>query len=301
MTSGLALCSACMSKADVALTYLPVYFRNLDRWQPGRTGARQVPGSRVLFDGDTRGGDRIGRALEETLNALNTWARVLTDDRPYLARLYARLGASHRAGSIDDVQAVAWLCRGFDRWLTSVATLGWCGEFVRELDHLEHRLQTLSLDAVPGWYAGACRRCGTPTFVLPGVTWVTCRSLVLVSVDENGKRTYKDVGCGATTYARDHLEVVLDEARSWVAPPKRLAEAVVALIDTEQSVTTLYERIKKWQQRGRIECVDSLGYTRELDYAGERYAPRRSRLGDVLDALAEANATRTSARSKAGG
>ena len=98
---------------------------------------------------------------------------------------------------------------------------------------------------------------------IPGITWVTCG------------------GCGATTYARDHLEVVLDEARDWVARPKALAEAVVALVDTEQSVPRMLERIKKWSQREPL-----LPTFRALDAEGDEVGPKRHRLGDVLDRIA---------------
>ena len=231
-----------------------------------------MPGSRVLYDGTVRGtgtGDRISDTLDETYNALLTWARALVDDRPYLARLLARLDAAREAERITEAEAVVWLCKGFTRYLTSVATLGWAGEFVRDLAAHEERLSRFTQDYVPGWYAGACQRCEAATYVVPGLTWVTC------------------AGCGATTYARDHLEVVLNEARGWVARPMRLAEAVVALVDTEASVPRLHKRISKWGERGQIETV------RRLDADGDEVGPKRHRLGDVLDRLLTEGATRT--------
>ena len=266
-TNGLALCGLCQRKAIVDLDYLPVYFRNLSRWRPGRSGtSRPVPGSRVLYDGMERGsgtGDRISDRLDEAANALTTSARELVDDRPHLARLLDRLALARAEERIDEAEAVAWLCKGFARKLTTVATLGWAGDFVRDLSHHEAVLRGLTEQLIPGWYAGACRRCGFATYVVPGLSWVSCG------------------GCGATTYARDHLDTIIAEARGWVAPPMRLAEAAVALVDTEMSVPRLYERIKKWGQREQIDTV------RPHDYA-----PRRHRFGEVLDRLFSEGATR---------
>ena len=284
--NGLALCDLCQRFAKSVFEMLPVYFRNLARWRPGRAGSRPVPGSRVLYDGGVRGpgtGDRISDALDEVANALTTSARMLADDRPHLARLLDRLAAARAAETIDEAQMVAWLCKGFDRFLTSLATLEWCGEFVKELGEHETRLRDLTETAVPGWYAGACRHCEAATYVVPGLTWVTCRA------------------CGSTTYARDHLETILGEAREWVAPPKRLAEAIVALVDTELSVPRLYERIKKWTQRKpeRVPAVrrQTRGYA--WDVEAERFAVvaestghPRFRLGDVLDLMYAEGATR---------
>lgn len=285
-SNGLALCQLCCRKVETDLLYLPLYFRNLARWRPGRAGSRPVPSSRVLYDGGERGpgtGDRISDTLDETANALTTWARMLADDRPHLARLLDRLAAARAAETIDEAQMVAWLCKGFDRFLTSLATLEWCGEFVKELAEHEARLRDLTETAVPGWYAGACRHCEAATYVVPGLTWVTCRA------------------CGSTTYARDHLETILTEAREWVAPPKRLAEAIVALVDTELSVPRLYERIKKWTQRKpeRVPAVrrQTRGYAWDVDaerftVVAEETGRPRFRLGDVLDLMYAEGATR---------
>lgn len=270
-TNGLALCETCRAAALVYLEWLPVYFRNLARWKPGRAGSREVPGSRVLYDGarDRVGtGDRISDALDETANMLTTWARALVDDRPHLARLLNRLAAAKAAETITEAQMVAWLCKGFERYLTSVSTVDWCGQFVRDLSHHETRLSALTETYVPGWYAGGCRqvvsfddegsavRCGTSTYVVPGLSWVTCG------------------GCGATTYARDHLETILEEARGWTAPPKALAGAIVAMVDTEESIEDLRKRIAIWATRGQIATLRR-----------HQYARKQHRLGDVLDRI----------------
>lgn len=278
-SNGLALCDLCQRKLLAIFEVLPVYFRNLARWRPGRAGSRPVPSSRVLWSGDqVPRGDRIADALDEAFTALTTWARALVVDRPHFPRPLTYADAvlaedlpADVADRLSDepAAAVALLCVGFEQHLTSIATLGWCGEFVRELDHRERWLRGLTETAVPGWYAGACRRCGVATHVVPGLTWVTCS------------------GCGATTYARDHLDVVLEEARDWIDRPMRLAEAIVALVDTEQSARRLFERIHKWGQRGVIAAV------RRVDADGDEVGPRRYRLGDVVERLKTEGQTRT--------
>lgn len=286
-SNGLALCDLCQRKAATDLEFLPVYFRNLARWRPGRAGSRPVPGSRVLYDGTVQSGgtgDRISDRLDETANALTTWARALADDRRDFPRPLTFADAvltgdlsDESADALDDdaALAIAWLCAGLDHHLVSIATLEWCGEFVATLGQHEVTLRELTEAAIPGWYAGACSRrltmedvCGSPTYVVPGLTWVTCRA------------------CGATTYARDHLETIIAEARGWVARPRRLAEAIVALVDTEMSVPRLYERIHKWGQREQVTTH------RRLDDDGDPTGPKSYRLGDVLDRLANDGATR---------
>lgn len=256
-SNGLGLCDLCQMFAARCFELLPVYFVNLARWRPGRAGARPVPGSREPSNGATAATDRVSVALDEVGNDLTTWARTLADDR------MLDLPASN-----DEVASVRVACWFLGTNLTSVATLKWAGLLVVALADAEERLRLLTEQVAPGWYAGECHLCQTATYVVPGLTWVTCR------------------GCGSTTYARDHLEVVLTEARGWVAAPMRLAEAVVALTDSETSVVRLYERIKKWGQREHIETV------RTCDRDGDPTGPKRHRLGEVLDMLNNEGATR---------
>jgi hypothetical protein len=270
-SNGLTLCDLCQRFTVSALEYLPVYFTNLSRWRPGRAGSRPVPGSRVLFDGHDRSqgtGDRISDRLDHTALMLTECADKLADARPYLRRLLDRLADAEEAGTIDDAESVAWLCRGFAKFLPAVATLDWAGEFVTKVAHHEEVLRNLTNECVPGWYAGACRKCEAGTFAVPGLTWVTCG------------------GCGTTTYARDHLEVIVSEAHGWVAPPRRLAEALVALVDGELSVDRLHKRIAKWGEREQIDTV------RKADQDGDPIGPKRHRFGDVLGILYSEGATR---------
>ncbi len=270
-SNGLELCEACRVAASVYLEYLPVYFRNLARWRPGRAGTRDVPGSREPKGPPSTSNDRVMRALDEAGNALTTWARMLAEDR----------GIDLPDADEEDAQVVA-LCRWLSEHMTDIATLEWAGEFMcsefhpkghdcDSIAHHERTLQNLTLDVIPGWYAGACDNevdgvlCGTSTYVVPGLSWVTC-----------GR-------CGRTTYARDHIETILTEARGWVAPPMRLAEALVALIDTELSVPRLHKRISKWGEREQIEVV------RRDEFSLKKY-----RLGEVMDRMLTEGPTRTS-------
>jgi hypothetical protein len=258
-TNGLALCDMCQMKAATIFEYLPIYFQNLARWRPGRAGSRPVPSSREPALVGTVSIDRVSIALDEAGADITTWAQCLADDR-----LDGRVPASN-----DETSAVRVACWLLGSNLTSVATLEWCGEMVRRVSEHEAKLRRLTEDVAPGWYAGACAHCQADTFVVPGLTWVRCRV------------------CGSTTYARDHLEVVLTEARGWVAPPKRIAEAIVALVDTELSVVRLHDRIRQWSAREKIEAL------RKVDADGDEVGPKRYRLGDVMDRIAAEGATRT--------
>lgn len=291
-TNGLALCEICQRYTRTVLDVLPVYFRNLARWRPGRGSSRQVPGSRVLFDGDQRTdgtGDRISDRLDDAYTTLTKWAlefaHTSTFARPLTHADAALAGDLPDEIAEDHALCAAWLCAAFDHHLNTIATRDWAGRFVTDLRRHEAILCSLTETLVPGWYAGGCRQCGHSTYVVPGLTWVTCRT------------------CGTTTFARDHLETILNEARDWLAPPKQLAQAVVALVDTELSVPRLYERIKKWEQRGKIEGVQRTerGYEWHEDLTrpvvvDQPVGPKRYRLGDVLDRITTEGATRTRRR-----
>lgn len=265
-SNGLNLCEACRLAAATYLEFLPVYYRNLARWRPTRSTSRSVPGSRIPEGVIPAAGDRIARNLDEATLVLTGWARKLAKARPHHARTIARILA------LDELAGIHLLCRLFDRHLTSLATLEQLdektgrpapvvGAFVRDLRHHADKLRTLTEALVPGWYAGACGTCSTPTYVVPGLTWVTC------------------AGCGTTTHAAAHLDTIVDEALDWIAPPMRLAEAIVVLVDAEHSVPRLHKRISKWGERHEIQA------TRRTSSEGTPVGPKCYRLGDVLDRL----------------
>ena len=256
-TNGLALCERCQIAASVYLEFLPVHFRNLARWRPGQAGSRPVPGSREPRMVGVAANDVVSRTLDEVGADIIGWARSLSDDRG--VELPER---------DDEATSVVAACRLLAEHMTSIATLEWGGTFVTTAGEHEATLRRLSERVVPGWYAGGCKQCGSGTYVVPGLTWVTCGC------------------CGVTTYARDHLETILDEAAGWVARPMALAQTIVALVDTEVSVPRLHKRISKWGERGRIESL------RRVDDDGDEVGPKRFRLGEVLDALFAEGATR---------
>jgi hypothetical protein len=243
------LCDLCRRADSINLEFLPVYFGNLSRWRPGRGGSRTVPGSREPRRTITEASDRVSRALDEAGAMLTRRALQLADDRCIESPV----------DQDDEAATIAVVCRWLNEHLTSISLLDWCGDFTHDLAAAERQLRHLTMTVVPGWYAGACQHCSASTYVVPGLTWVRCES------------------CGATTYARDHLETLLNEARGWVAGPKHLAEAIVALVDTEPSVPQLHDRIRKWASLGWLEAV------RRTDRDGDPIGPKRYRMGAVLD------------------
>lgn len=283
-SNGLALCDLCRRFGEDIFEMLPVYIRNLSRQRrPGRpNGSLGTSGSWIIQRGETEG-SKVRVALERVANDLDTWARVLSDDRNITP-----------ADGDTEAETIVALCEFLGTNLTSIATLEWAGQFLRDMARHERRLRALTETVVPGWYAGKCQRitgrdmegnvytCGADTFVVPGLTWVTCNGVI--GHDADGE----ELRCGATTYARDHLEIILAEARDWIAPPMRIAEAIVALLDTEMSTPRLHKRIVKWGDRARVAVV------RRRDVDGDEIGPRRYRFGEVLDRLLLEGATRIS-------
>ena len=280
-SNGLALCDLCRRAAKTYLEFIPIHFGNLSRWRPGRAGSRPVPGSREP-QGALGGGsvDRVARCLDEAGNDLTTRVRQLADDRG--------VEIPYAGDEVNTVRVACWL---LGEHLTSIATLDWCGDLVTDLRNIEERLRRLAEQVVPGWYAGACQTCGTSTYVVSGLTWVTCRT------------------CGATTPVSDHLPIVITEARPWVGTPRKIAEALVAMLDEETDVERLWERIRRWgrpestirdKRTGEVKRVIPAGPLHELsvrriDNDGDEVGARHFRLGDVLDLLQRDTRTLTRA------
>jgi hypothetical protein len=255
-TNGLALCAACIAWFLINTEFVPVYFRNLSRWRPSSaSGVRSVPGSREPRLPGVAGTDRIGRALDETYGDLMALVRKVAASRPQHAAVVARIA------TFEEERTVRLSCALLTKHVDSFTTLPWVSELLVGISGVEQRLREETERAIPGWYAGACQLCGIDTHVVPGLTWVTCQ------------------GCGATTYARDHLEVILKEAAHWIATPAQLSGALVALLDGEVSVFKLRKRITAWGNREKIEVH------RNLDDDGDPVGPKRYRLGEVLSML----------------
>lgn len=281
-TNGLVLCDLSIRRASDCLEQLPIYFRNLARQRrPGRPNGSLGSGG----NWNEGGSASVIAALGRVENDISTSARLLADDR-----------GIDLPEADTEVEAFTAACALLAQHLTSIATLDWAGAFVKEVERHERTLRAVTEESIPGWYAGLCRQstgrdmegnehtCGTPTYVIPGDTWLTCR------------------GCGATTFARDHVDIVLEEARDWIAQPMRLAEAIVKLVDTEQSVSRLHKRISKWGERKQIQPIRKSrpDYVYDLEASATvlrdvEYGPKRYRLGDVLDRLTSEGETRTNA------
>lgn len=254
-TNGLALCDLCQRNASDCLESLPVYFRNLARQRrPGRPN-----GSLGGVGGPSDDSIPVTALVGRASNDVDTWARAFAEDR-----------GMELPTCETEVDTFAATCDLLRESLPSIGTLEWGGQFIRDMTKHERILRAATETLIPGWYAGGCKRCGSGTYVVPGLTWVTCPA------------------CGVTTFARDHLDTILNEARWWLARPKAIAEALVALIDDEQSVQRLYDRIRQWESRDK----KLVGY-RKTDEDGDDVGPKRYYLGDVLDVLtAEADAAR---------
>lgn len=279
VSNGLALCDLCQTRIRLIADVLPTYYRNLARWRPGKAGSRPVPGSRppagaLETTSDDTTGDRISDRLDDALTTLHGLAKTAATRRPYLGQLYDRLSTARAQDRLDDTQVVDWLCRGLARHLSSLATLDSCGQLVAGLAYHEEVLRELTEELIPGWYAGACTTCGSGTYALTDLTWVSCR------------------GCGKRDHAAAHIPTILHEARGWVAPPAVLADTLVALVDGEQSPRRLYDRIRQWAARGRLAAVHQIrrDYSWDEDQlrfvvTDQEVGAARYRLGDVLDLL----------------
>jgi len=253
----------------VRLEWTPVHFRNLARLKsPPRLNASlprwEPPSVREAEPVKRRSGGlvQIGNALSLAHADLVGWAQSLREDRPQLADELDALG------SLDEPGFVTAFCGLLVDHVSTLLTLPWCGELLAGLTRMERRLGRLSDEWVPGWYAGKCE-CGTACYVEPGVTWVTCP------------------GCGATTAASDHIDVILREAADWCARPKGtagkpgIAEVVVALT-RETSVTTVANRIRNWHKYGGLMACYAVDRDGDPIPNAKLY-----RLGDIIDRLKE--------------
>ncbi|WP_374457724.1 hypothetical protein [Nocardioides sp.] len=282
-SNGLGLCETAQAAVLTYLEFLPIYYANLARWRrPGRpNGSLGTAGQWMLRRGEAESG-AIEPALARASATLHTWAEKLSLSIPEAA---------------TEADTFAALCERLEHALPRIAAHEGAGRFVRDIARHEHALRNLTETIVPGWYAGTCQQpagrdmegnhhvCGANTYVVPGLTWVTCHR------------------CGATTHASAHVDVVLTEARDWTAPPRQIAEAVVVLVDTEHSVDRLYKRISKWGETRKRKVIrdgqeitlttpPKIPTTRRLDEDGDPIGPKLYRLGDVLDTLATEGATR---------
>lgn len=293
VVDGLALCSKCQQTLTVALVNVAAYHADVLRIQPGeRVKVRSSyvstppPGIRDAYD-------PISAAASVVDNMLATWCRVLADDRA----LVPPTGAARQC---------AWL----EGHVRTIATLEWAAELLRDVMSAERRLQAILDRSDTGWYAGKCGQVLEDARVHDGTTCLCachngrdypcdipggCGSevaMIAPVVCERGLYATPGHGwircpeCGTTHDAASRREAMMAEARDELAPVSVIARIVVGLVDTEQSVERLTNRIDQWVTRKQLH---DLG-VRVLDGR-----PRRVyRVGDVFD-LVQRNMPRSEA------
>lgn len=287
VTNGLALCARCQQTLAVALVNVAAYHSDVMRIQPGqrikvRSAYRSTPPP-----SPAGAYDPISAHLGIVDNAIGTWCRALADDRP-------------QVGSIPATTAKR--CPWLENHLPSIATLEWAAELLRDCLAAERDLKRILDRADTGWYAGKCgfvlaeerihdgTTCGCDCHNgtgypcdIPGgcgsefgtIAAVVCERGLYATPGHNWIRCPE---CGATHDTGSRRDSMIREAREQVAPVAVIARAVVGLVDSEQSVQRLANRIDQWVSRGQLH---DLG-VRVLD--GNR--PQRVyRLGDVFDLL----------------
>lgn len=286
-TNGLALCERCRRTLRIALVNIPAYETDVLRIQPGeRVRVRSAFASAPPRDLEAAAYDPISDAAQAVDNAVSTWCRALADDRPDAGQPPA-----------DTQRQCAWL----ERHTTTIATLEWAGECLRDMVVCERKLRRLLDQADTGWYAGKCgavleaerihsgQTCGCSChqgepcdlaewcdpsepiipavacergiYATPGSSWITCPE------------------CGASYNVADRRDVLLREARDELAPIRTIAKVLVGLLDSEASEERLAKRLDKWTERGRLSDMG----VRVLK--GSRRPVRVYRVGDVWDTL----------------
>lgn len=289
VTNGLALCARCQTTLSVSLVNVAAYHADVLRIRPGeRVKVRSAyqstppPSTAPPFD-------PISAHVAVVDNMLATWCRVLVDDRPQVG--HAPKGATKQAG---------WL-EGHGK---TIATLPWAAELLRDCLDAERSLQRILDRADTGWYAGKCSAELAPERAHDGFTCGCachhaeacdvpggCGEETTIPAVVCGRGLYGTPGhgwircpeCGTTHDAGARREHMIAEAREQVAPVAVIARAVVGLLDTEQSVQRLTNRIDKWVSRKQL---------RDLGVRVVEGRPRRVyRIGDVFDLLSGERAT----------
>jgi len=258
-TNGLSLCGTCRPTLSMALTNAAAFYTDVLRIKPGqRVRVRSAyqstppPLTDVTFDPVTVATCHVDAIVVG-------WVRNLCDDRPMIGQPPA-----------DVVRAMTWL----EAHISTIATLEWGGECLREMRECERVLQRLLDKSDTGWHAGVCGNevgredvdgesvellCPRRLYGVQSTAWVRCPE------------------CGRTWDAKQRRDVMMAEARDVAAPVTVIARAVVGLLDTETSVERLANRIDQWVKRKRLR---SMG-VRVIDGR-----PLQTyRIGDVFDLL----------------
>lgn len=294
-SNGLVLCKTCQTTAKVGAENVAAYHRDLlgiggqVSLVRRATGVSDPTGSAVsATERDDSNAPDV--AASETRTALVGWVRALVDDRPQVAM---------PRDTVDAMTAV------LVKRTTTIATLAWAGDYVKDILGLEKRLRLIVQRSKGHWYAGVCLAqlvperphdrtscacschlvadsgpavcdvpggCGPEFATIPGE--YCDRDLYAIP----GAADVWCLACRTKHSVQSRRAALLEEARESLLPLGVIAQVCVTLLDGEPSVARLHKRIQKWTERGDLE---DLG-VRVLE---DRRPHRVYRLGDVLDTL----------------
>lgn len=255
-TEGVVLCARCLRTAGTALDKLASYYADLFSLPARSAGVRRShrvadpTGSAVSLASVS---DPIEDAAAATKAMLVGWVRVLLDDRPQLH------------APADNVQAMTRLLA---QQLRSIATLGWAGEFLREVLALELRLRRIVETNKGRWYAGVCGMVTDPE------SGAFCTRVLYADPEQSQVRCPV---CRTSWPVAERRRILLDLARDEVTNVSSIARACAVLLGEEASQAKLERRIQNWIDRGAIERRG------HLDIDGR--VRKVYRVGDVLDML----------------
>lgn len=256
VTNGLALCETCTQTLRVALVNVAAFHTDALRIPPGqRVKVRSAykstppPGSEPSFDAVTATTGYVDAVV-------NGWVENLLDDRP---------------GIGTPPNETAKTCGWLESCVSSIVTLDWAAEMLREMLECERALQRLIDRSDTGKFAGICGNeigrevtedgetvalmCPRGLYRTESSTWVRCPE------------------CGRTWDAEARRDLMRQQAAEELAPIRTVARVVVGLTD-EVSQERLTRRIEQWVHRKQLPDYG----VRVLD--GQ---PRRVyKIGDVL-------------------
>lgn len=259
-TNGLALCERCRDTLTQALVNTSAYYADVDQIQPGQRVKVRSAYQSTTPPAFTPVRDPISDALDHVATIVFGWCRNLEDDRPVQpmpSTTERRLG---------------WL----EGHITSIATLEWAGELLREMLDCERMLRRILDRADTGWYAGICgNEVGRETTEGGDVLPVNCERHLYGG---SGKAWVRCPECGRTWDSGERRSKMIADARNEHAPVSVIAHATVGLMDGEHSVKRLANRIDQWVSRKKLQ---SLGVRVLADGKPHRVY----RLGDVFDLL----------------
>jgi hypothetical protein len=287
VSPGVTICSGCRTTLAAALTHIATYHGELlslgapsERERSRRRGKADPTGNQAVRD-DVIEKDAADNAAWETRNQLVAWTRALIDDH-----------AAAFAWPADTVVSMSEFLR---HNIASIATMAWVKEFVAETLQLEQRLRRIVERGKGQWYAGKCGHVLHPAMPHDQTTCAcachrTGRCDIVggcgLDVEEipaelcdrelfvpQGTSYVRCPACGTNYSVEQRRRKLLQDSRSKSMPLKDVANLCAALRDDEPSATRLYNRLKKWTERGDLVWADHEGPSRLY------------RVGDVLDML----------------